>query len=100
MNKKVWKQIKVWHILTAIAVIFLFIFTGFKYIKPVQEIYNQNIENIPAWQKYKTLSGKAPQFVILSFDGSRSIDFWNESLKFEGDMNTAGKPLKFTYFIS
>lgn len=38
---------------------------------------------------------RPPQFVILAFDGSQSLDFWNESRAFA---KQAG--VKFTYFIS
>lgn len=43
---------------------------------------------------------KPPQFVNLAFDGSRSLDFWNESREFAKTMIAQGKPLHFTYFIS
>ena len=43
---------------------------------------------------------KPPQFVNLAFDGSRSLDFWNESREFAKTMTAQGKPLRFTYFIS
>ena len=40
------------------------------------------------------------QYVILSFDGSRSLDMWKETRQFAKDMNAKGKPLHFTYFIN
>lgn len=44
--------------------------------------------------------GKPPQYVLLSFDGSKSLPMWRDTLSFAREMNTSGKPLHFTYFIS
>ena len=41
-----------------------------------------------------------PQFIIFSFDGSKSIDMWKETRDFEHTMKAAAKPLNFTYFIN
>ncbi len=41
-----------------------------------------------------------PQFVILSFDGSKSIAMWEETRDFVRQMNEKNKPLRFTYFIN
>jgi hypothetical protein len=41
-----------------------------------------------------------PQFVILSFDGSKSLEMWKDTREFAQKMNDEGKPLHFTYFIS
>ena len=43
---------------------------------------------------------RPPQFVILAFDGSKSIGMWQETRDFAKRMTAAGKPLKFTYFIN
>jgi len=40
------------------------------------------------------------QYVIISFDGSRSIPMWNETRQFAKDMAAKGKPVHFTYFIN
>ncbi len=40
------------------------------------------------------------QYVIISFDGSRSIPMWNETRQFAKDMASKGKPVHFTYFIN
>ncbi|MEI6553013.1 MAG: hypothetical protein WCO09_00425 [bacterium] len=40
------------------------------------------------------------QYVILSFDGSRSLEMWKETRQFAKDMAGQGKPLHFTYFIN
>lgn len=41
-----------------------------------------------------------PQFVLLSFDGSKSLPMWEETRNFAKEMNDKGKPLHFTYFIN
>ncbi|MEI6480535.1 MAG: hypothetical protein WCO12_03390 [bacterium] len=41
-----------------------------------------------------------PQFVLLSFDGSKSIKMWQDTRGFAKEMNAKGKPLHFTYFIN
>src|ERR1700759_2357249 len=43
---------------------------------------------------------RPPQFVVLAFDGSKSLGMWQETRKFAKDMTAAGKPVKFTYFIN
>ncbi|MFZ4403696.1 MAG: hypothetical protein ACOYOK_06290, partial [Pseudobdellovibrionaceae bacterium] len=48
----------------------------------------------------KANSPRPPQFVLLAFDGSNSIPFWQESLAFAQQSEANGFPLKFTYFIS
>ena len=40
------------------------------------------------------------QYVVLSFDGSKSLSMWQDTLDFAKQMNDSGKPLHFTYFIS
>ena len=45
-------------------------------------------------------STTTPQFVLLSFDGSKSLDMWRETREFAKQMNGKGKPLHFTYFIN
>lgn len=42
-----------------------------------------------------TAGERPPQFVLLAFDGSKSLSFWNESRAF-----AAANDVKFTYFIS
>lgn len=46
------------------------------------------------------LPSKPPQFVLFAFDGSYSIDAWQKSRNFAKTMTEAGKPIKFTYFVS
>ncbi len=49
---------------------------------------------------YQTASGKPIQFVLLSFDGSLSLQMWQDTTTFARTMNLEEKPLHFTYFIS
>ncbi len=41
-----------------------------------------------------------PQYVVFSFDGSRSLSMWEDTRRFAHEMIAAGKPLHFTYFVS
>jgi len=41
-----------------------------------------------------------PQFVLLAFDGSSSLEAWNKSRKFAKTLEQKGINLRFTYFIS
>ena len=49
---------------------------------------------------WKTASGKKPQFIVFSFDGSKSLDMWEKTRAFAKEMNASGKPIHFTYFIN
>jgi hypothetical protein len=44
--------------------------------------------------------GYIPQFVLLSFDGSKDVLTWKETREFEREMNRDKKVLNFTYFIN
>ncbi len=46
------------------------------------------------------VGSSTPQFVILSFDGSKSLDMLTQTLDFTHKMREEGKPLSFTYFIN
>jgi hypothetical protein len=46
------------------------------------------------------VSSSTPQFVLFSFDGSRTLPRIRNQLDFMSLMNTYGKPLKFTYFVN
>ncbi|MDD4989113.1 MAG: hypothetical protein PHV42_01670, partial [Candidatus Pacebacteria bacterium] len=50
-------------------------------------------------EKY-LVSSSTPQFVVFSFDGSKSVDMLNETLDFEKKLAGEGKPLHFTYFVN
>ncbi len=41
-----------------------------------------------------------PQFVILSFDGSKSLDMWKGTREFAQEMAASSTPIHFTYFIN
>lgn len=45
-------------------------------------------------------NGKIPQMVVLSFDGSRSLQMWKETLDFAKEEANKGIPIRYTYFIS
>jgi len=71
-------------------------------------------ENVGDWKAYAAavslatgapevhyqVSSSTPQFVLLSFDGSKSVPMLNETLDFEQSMAQQGKPVRFTYFIN
>jgi hypothetical protein len=46
------------------------------------------------------VSSSTPQFVLFSFDGSKSVAMLDETLAFEQKMQAEKKPLHFTYFIN
>ena len=41
-----------------------------------------------------------PQFVLISYDGSRSVQTWKNILEFENLMKSQNKPLQSTFFIN
>lgn len=43
---------------------------------------------------------KRPQFVVMAFDGSRSLPMWERTLSFADEMKTKGHPIQFTYFLN
>jgi hypothetical protein len=43
---------------------------------------------------------KRPQFVVLAFDGSRSLAMWDRTLNFAQDMKNKGYPVHYTYFLN
>lgn len=62
---------------------------------------NQGIVDAKAViSKYPTRDGSSPQFVLLAFDGSRSLDMWKQSRTFAREMNASNTPIHFTYFIN
>jgi len=50
--------------------------------------------------RYETLSGKKPQFVVMAFDGSYSLNMWQQTLDFSQQMAANNHPVHFTYFLS
>lgn len=49
---------------------------------------------------YATASGKPPQFVAISFDGSKSLKMWDDTMAFAEEIRSGGAPINLTYFIS
>lgn len=43
---------------------------------------------------------KLLQYVILSFDGSESLDMWEATRNFAKEMKAQNKPVNFTYYVS
>ncbi len=64
----------------------------FSHTKPVVAD-NQTTNEI----RYST---STPQFVLLSIDGSKSLQMWKDTREFAKKMNDENKPLHFTYFIN
>lgn len=46
------------------------------------------------------VSSSTPQFVVISFDGSKSLEMWKETKDFAKKLVAEGKPIHFTYFIN
>lgn len=55
--------------------------------------------SISVAQTAKTVE-RPPQFVMLAFDGSFALDFWEESRAFAQKARENNRPLSWTYFIS
>jgi len=55
---------------------------------------------VPGSKVQYTIASDTPQFVILSFDGSKSVPMLHETLAFEKKLQDEHKPLHFTYFIN
>lgn len=51
-------------------------------------------------QDQNPVAGRPPQFVLLAFDGSYSLDAWKKSRNFTQSMAKKNIPVHFTYFIS
>ncbi len=43
---------------------------------------------------------KRPQFVVMAFDGSRSLQMWEKTLNFAEEMKQKGHPIHYTYFLN
>jgi hypothetical protein len=63
------------------------------------ESYNKIIIYLQNLIKYQNYDYK-PQFVVLAFDGSYSLDMWDKTIKFAKKMQKNNIPVRFTYFIS
>lgn len=45
-------------------------------------------------------AARPPQYVVLAFDGSKSLNMWNETREFAKSETASGRGLKFTYFVN
>jgi hypothetical protein len=63
-----------------------------------QKNTKQKESNTPIKENYTF--DKNTQFVMISFDGSRSLSTWQETLDFASEMKSKDVPISFTYFIS
>lgn len=82
---KHFQHILVWSIASVLIV------SIFTHTKPV--VADNKISEV----RYST---STPQFVLLSFDGSKSLEMWKDTREFAKKMNSEGKPIHFTYFIN
>ncbi len=69
-------------------------------VLPVVVIQPTSTEPYRFDPKSRGPASTTPQFVLLSFDGSKSIEMWRETVDFAESMNANGAPLHFTYFIN
>ncbi len=51
-------------------------------------------------QKNYVVASNTPQFIVLSFDGSKSLSMLQETLDFQKKIQAGGMSLHFTYFIN
>lgn len=89
----------------------IIILWNFNYIKPSFPDDDMRQEDIPSLastlnalgssrKEIYVVSSSTPQFILLSFDGSKSLSMLNETLDFQRKMSDENKPLHFTYFIN
>ncbi len=60
----------------------------------------QTSEALPTKQRLTRMQATSTQYVVLAFDGSRSIDMWKQTRTFAKRMAEEGAPIHFTYFIN
>lgn len=65
----------------------IFLITGYE---------NGNAQAVPT----PTTVERPPLYVMFAFDGSKSLDMWEETRQFARSMNEDKRPLQFTYFIN
>lgn len=63
------------------------------------KFYNQTSEVVVV-KATSTPDDINDQYVIISFDGSRSLSMWENTRQFARDMRAKGVPVSFTYFIN
>jgi len=54
----------------------------------------------PSPVQEKIILDYVPQFVLISFDGSRSVDLWRDLRSFKEEMNKEKRLLNFTHFVN
>lgn len=69
----------------------------------------KNIKIIPSFLQIKETPSPevtpaklsyTPQFVLISFDGSKAVSIWKDIREFKDQMNASGTPLNVTHFIN
>jgi hypothetical protein len=61
---------------------------------------NRSANQMKPQQNVPTSISRPPQYVMLAFDGSLNLSFWDASRKFSQQLQQEGKNVKFTYFLS
>ena len=97
-----------WHIASAVAVAGLLAGIGLYRAGAMLAEVEPNAEEAQLYQAVQVpqpqapiaVASSTPQFIVLSFDGSKSVDMLTQTLDFERTMAAEGKPLRFTYFIN
>ena len=75
-------------------------------VQQTEETHGEQLvgEPVPVQSKEspeeKKKESERPQFVVMAFDGSRSIPMWEDSRAFAKEMSGLGHPVHFTYFIN
>lgn len=78
------------------AFIIIFIISLYSFFNKSKE----DIVKITNESSVTQLGTSSTQYIIISFDGSRSLDMWRDSVDFASEMKRAGHPVYFTYFIN
>ena len=69
-------------------------------MKPVLFILAALLAGPAARADLDLTAARPPQYVVLAFDGSKSLNMWSDSRRFAREESSAGRPLKFTYFVN
>jgi len=84
---------KAFVITVTVAVIFFALISYYIYRR---DLIQSKTEPAPVSKIYK----KGMQYVLISFDGSRSVGMWKDTINFADEMRASGKPISFTYFVN
>jgi hypothetical protein len=68
--------------------------------REIPKTLTKNIDQITPVDGGRAPSNKPTQYIVLSFDGSKSIDMWEATRNFAKEMKQQNKPVNFTYFVS